>query len=466
MQKFWTLLTEYMTRHIRLGLFGRAFLVLFILLVSSLSAWTFAFLLAQQEPRATQTAERAITAYHITLKSLQYAPIEKHAALVVDLASLGDTQVFPREMSDTITPVPASKFWNLVIQKIRVALKEQNTRLIIAREVNGRKGLWISLNTQTGEPYWLLINYQPFFSDINREWIYWSLITIILSFIGSIFLALLANQPLQRISTVIKALSRGKKPPMLPENRGPRELRNLYHDINHMINDLQEIENDRQVMIAGISHDLRTPLARIRLEVELSNINAESLEAIDNDLEQINHCINQLIDYARPADPNEQTTINVSEALLQLCKSEQNYTHELNGKFTYHIENNLFANISEGNLKRIVGNLVENARKYGRTEQGEIVIDLHAYRHLSSIYIDVKDYGQGVKEEEIPRIRRLFSRGEQARTNANGFGLGLTICDRLLKQIGGNLRLLPNNGKGLLCRIEISFADDRNNQLD
>ena len=114
----------------------------------------------------------------------------------------------------------------------------------------------------------------------------------------------------------------------------------------------------------------------------------------------------------------------------------------------------------------MVSNLIENARRYGKTENGEMRVELRAYHHHLSIYIDVKDHGKGVAPQDIPRILRPFSRGEQARTEANGSGLGLAICERLLKQAGGSLKLLPNEPSGLLCRIEISLADDKNIQLD
>ncbi|MDY3331769.1 MAG: ATP-binding protein [Pelistega sp.] len=453
-------LPKKLINQLRLGVFGRAFLTLFLLLLTSLSAWVFAFLLAQQEPRATQIAERAITAYNITQRAFRFAPPETHPALLVELATIGDTQAYPREIGDTYKPLPDTNFWNLVENKIRSSLLH-DPDLIIANEVNGVTGIWVSLQTQEGQNYWLVIRDQPFFTDINSEWVYWSLIVVVLSLLGSSLAAFLANKPLGQLSQTVHAIRHGEQPNPLPENSGPHELRTLFRDINMMVADRLQVENDRQVMLAGISHDLRTPLARMRLELEMCALPEASMQAIDEDLEQVNHCINQILEYSRPTS-DKPSRINISQTLNNLCRLEASYTAELKGNLRYHIEDNLFAHMIEGNLKRVVGNLIENARRYGKNDQDQIEIEVKAYRSHHHIYIDVSDFGKGVKTEEIPRIMRPFSRGEQARTGVNGSGLGLAICERLLKPVGASLKLLPNNPKGLLCRIEISLYNNKN----
>lgn len=447
-----------------LGVFGRAFWTLFALLLASLSAWVVAFLIAQQEPRATQIADRAITAYHITQRAFRFAPEETHPALIMELATIGDTQAYPRETTDSYKPLPNNTFWNLVSHKIRTGLIH-DPNLIIAEEVNGVRGIWISLNTLDNANYWLMIQHQPIFTDVKSEWVYWSLIIIALSLVGASIAVFFTNKPLRLLTQTVHTLGRGEHPPVLPENSGPIELRTLYRDINTMIADRLQMEQDRQVMLAGISHDLRTPLARMRLELEMCSLPEESMQAIEEDLEQVNHCINQILEYSRPTS-DVPSRINISHTLQNLCRLEATYTAELNGSLSYNIEEDLFAHIVEGNLRRVVGNLIENARRYGKNEEGRIEIVLQAYRTLDAIYIDIRDFGKGVTQEEIPRIMRPFSRGEQARTGVSGSGLGLAICERLLKQVGGSLQLLPNHPKGLLCRIEISLHSNKNIQLD
>ena len=446
-----------------LGLFGRAFVLLFFIIIISLLFWLFAFYKAQEEPRAEQIADRASTAYNIAYRSLRFVPIEHRPALVLDLATIGDTQVFPRELDDITELLPDSNFWHLIASKIRQSIDEPD--FIIASSVNDVEGLWLSMKIDD-ELYWLLVRHPPLFDDLYKEWIHWTLIAVAIAILGSALLTLFANAPFKSLTKVIKSLGRGEQPPVLPTDRGPRELRELFTDINHMVEDLRQADSDRQIMLGGISHDLRTPLARMRLEIEMSEISEESKQAIDGDIAQINHCIGQLLEYSRPSDATLPKLINVSEVLAQLCERERSYTKDLQGEFSYQLENKLFAHISEINLQRIVGNLIENARRYGRTQAGEIKVALRAYTQNKQVLIDVMDYGAGVNTEDIPRLLRPFARGDVARTGVSGAGLGLAICERLLKQVGGSLKLLPNKPNGLLCRIEIPLIDNRNIQLE
>ena len=456
-------LIRRLTHVTRLSLFGRAFVLLFFIIIVSLLFWLFAFYKAQEEPRAEQIADRATTAYYIAQRALRYVPIEQRPALVLDLATIGDTQVFPRELSDITELLPNNRFWQLIGDKIHQLIDEPD--FIIASSVNDVEGLWLSMQVDD-ELYWLLVRHPPIFDDLYKEWLHWTLIAIAIASLGSALVTLFANAPLKSLSKVINSLGRGEQPPVLPIDRGPRELRVLFGDINRMVEDLRQADSDRQIMLGGISHDLRTPLARMRLEIEMSDISEDSKQAIDGDIAQINHCIGQLLEYSRPGDATLPKAINVTQVLEQLCDREQSYTQDLQGQFTYAIEKKLFAQISEINLQRIVGNLIENARRYGRTPDGEIKVALRAYIHNKNVYIDVSDNGPGVDTDDIPRLLRPFARGDVARTGVSGAGLGLAICERLLKQVGGSLKLLPNKPNGLLCRIEIPLIDNRNIQLE
>ena len=206
-------------------------------------------------------------------------------------------------------------------------------------------------------------------------------------------------------------------------------------------------------MLAGISHDLRTPLARMRLEIEMSGVSDEARQAIDEDLGQIDHSIGQLMEYARPAGTPPQLATDVSAVLQELADRERHQIEAQDGRLDTAIEADQRARITPLDLKRIVSNLIENARRYGRSEDGVLRLTLSLRAEGSMLAIEVADRGKGIAEQDIERLLRPFSRGETARTGVSGAGLGLAIVERLLKHVGGKLTLASRPTGGLVARI-------------
>ncbi|HUH40985.1 MAG TPA: ATP-binding protein, partial [Castellaniella sp.] len=295
----------------------------------------------------------------------------------------------------------------------------------------------------------------------GREWLGWVAATLLLALLGAAISVRFVNQPLATLAKAARQLARGETPSPLPE-RGPVEIRDLNMAFNRMARDLRQNENDREIMLAGISHDLRTPLARMRLEVEMSDVSDGVREAIDDDLAQINHSIGQLMEYARPAGVVPETGIEVSRVLQDLFERERSHTESLGGDLAARIEPNMQARINANDLRRIVSNLIENARRYGRSISDDRAhIILHAYQSGNMLRIDVQDQGVGIPQTDIQRLLRPFARGETARTGVSGAGLGLAIVERLLGQVGGKLELISRPPGGLLARIEIPRARAR-----
>ena len=199
-----------------------------------------------------------------------------------------------------------------------------------------------------------------------------------------------------------------------------------------------------------------TPLARMRLEIELSQVSDETRAAIDEDLAQIDHSIGQLMEYARPATAVPEHGIDVSAVLNDVYERERTHTESLGGILTASVEPNLYARISAHDLKRIVSNLIENARRYGRSpEDDRARIELSAHQHGNILVIAVKDQGAGIAKGDIQRLLRPFSRGVSARTGVSGAGLGLAIVERLLGQVGGHFELVSAPSEGLTARIQL-----------
>ncbi|MGB3289825.1 MAG: ATP-binding protein [Burkholderiaceae bacterium] len=446
----------------RLGLFSRSFLLLAGLMLVSLGAWLQVFFSMEEGPRATQMAQRVTTAVSITRSALVYAPTSVRPALLLDLATKESLRVQPREPADVLHPLPNSNYWNHVAAEIKDRLGP-DTHVMWA--VNQAPGIWVSFEINNDQ-YWLVFDREQLGLTAGVEWFGWGATALVLALVGAAISVRFVNRPLAQLAKVAQQLARGETPSPLPE-KGPAEIRDMNMAFNRMARDIRQTEADREIMLAGISHDLRTPLARMRLEIEMSNVTDEARQAIDDDLGQIDHSIGQLMEYARPAGIVPEQGVDVSSVLRDLFERERSHTESLGGELTADIEPNLYAKISAHDLKRIVGNLIENARRYGRTpSDGRAYIELTGKQQGNILAIEVRDRGTGIAPTDIQRLLRPFSRGESARTGVSGAGLGLAIVERLLGQVGGQLELISHPPAGLVARIEIPKVRIRNYQAD
>ncbi|MDY0308426.1 MAG: ATP-binding protein [Castellaniella sp.] len=439
---------------LRLGLFSRSFLLIAFLMLVSLGAWLQIVFNIEEGPRASQLAQRIATTVSITRSALVYAPPAMRPALLLDLATQESLRVQPREHTDVLEPLPHTTYWTNVSGKIRDRLGSQTA---IMWSVNQVPGIWISFQIND-EMYWLVFDRDQLRLTTGREWLGWVTASLLLALLGAAISVRFINQPLAQLAKVAQQLARGETPTPLPE-KGPGEIRDMNIAFNRMARDLRQNEADREIMLAGISHDLRTPLARIRLEIEMGHMTDEARQAIDDDLAQINHSIGQLMEYARPAGQVPEAGIDVSRVLQDLFERERSHTESQGGDLTASIQPGLQARISANDLKRIVSNLIENARRYGRSaDDGRAHINLAAHQSGNQLTIEVRDRGTGIPQTDIQRLLRPFARGESARTGVSGAGLGLSIVERLLGQVGGKFTLAPNTPCGLLARIEIPKA--------
>jgi two-component system osmolarity sensor histidine kinase EnvZ len=196
----------------------------------------------------------------------------------------------------------------------------------------------------------------------------------------------------------------------------------------------------------------------MRLEVDFSAMNDAGRFAIDQDLAQIDHSLAQLMDYARPASLEPPHAVNISALLTELTERERCLTKHVGGTLTTNLQAGITAQVSATDLRRILTNLIENARRYGHIEQKPPELDVVLEGSSHSFKIKISDRGPGIPAHDIPSVRKPFWRGNLARTGASGTGLGLAIVDRLLQHMEGELTFYARPGGGLTAQVEIFNA--------
>ena len=427
------------------GVFWRTFLLLALLISASLAAWFQSFRIFERTPRAQQIAQTIVSVVNVTRSALVHSDANKRADLLADLANNESIRIYPLEPSDVVDPLRDTASNKLMLDYVRARLGS-GTRM--DRSVNGREGLWVSFSIEDDD-YWVAFERDRLEAVEGLQWLGWGAVALGLSLVGAIVMSRLINLPLKRLASAAVIIGEGGRPAPLPE-KGPREIREANASFNSMVDDLARIEADRVLLLAGISHDLRTPLTRLRLEAELAIASEESRQAIQSDIEQMNAIINQFLDYARPLDADQafdliDLTALVSETLADVASDEL-----LLVDLDLHPTAPVRAHPTE--IRRVLFNLIENARRYGQSP-GSDVTRLTIGTFDQPPRIEVADRGRGIPADAIKRMKQPFTRLDEARSEASGAGLGLAIIERIAQRHRARFELCARDGGGLLARI-------------
>ncbi|WP_428773745.1 two-component system sensor histidine kinase EnvZ [Vibrio sp.] len=274
-----------------------------------------------------------------------------------------------------------------------------------------------------------------------------SLVAALLIIIGGWLFIRLQNRPLITLAKAAKEVGRGEIPPPLPV-KGATEIRSVTKAFNQMAKGIEALEDDRALLMAGISHDLRTPLTRIRLATEMMSPEDSYLaEGIIGDIEECNEIISQFMDYLKPLDQQDFVPVELNEIANEVAVAEGGYEHRIDTDLQAGKE----ALGSPIAIKRAVTNLVVNAIRYGN---GWVKISTGITADRKLVWVCVEDNGPGIDMSQVARLFEPFARGDTAR-GSEGTGLGLAIVKRIASQHHGSVSVTNRSEGGL--KAQISF---------
>ncbi|WP_394127364.1 two-component system sensor histidine kinase EnvZ [Vibrio hepatarius] len=275
-----------------------------------------------------------------------------------------------------------------------------------------------------------------------------SLIMALLIVAGGWLFIRLQNRPLIALEKAAKGVGRGEIPPPLPE-KGPSEIRSVTRAFNQMSKGIQALEEDRALLMAGISHDLRTPLTRIRLATEMMSPEDSYLaEGIISDTEECNEIISQFMDYLKPVNKDSFIPVDLNDIANDVASSEGGYEVQIETELHQPLKETIGSPIA---IKRAVSNLVTNAIRYGN-DWIKVSTGITADNKL--VWVCIEDNGPGIEQSQIGKLFEPFTRGDTAR-GSEGTGLGLAIVKRIVSQHNGSVIVNNRSGGGL--KVQISF---------
>ena len=368
------------------------------------------------------------------LKNPQALEMHEWVQRSTGIEVIRDPETFP-----SLKDKPLAEFFTQELEhQLRVELGED---VDVYFEFKPKPRLWIYIpslkDVWVREPLLFFAQYNPFII------IAWIIGVPLMAIVAIVILVRQLNRPLKRLQLAALRVAKGQHATMLETKRGPSEIRAVNAAFNQMTYDIQQATKDRTLMLAGISHDLRTPLTRLRLTAEIM-ADKDLAEGMILDIQDMDEILEQFISFMRDGSEETLELIDMNQILTEVAAQfSAQTTIEFNPEPLPDI---LIKRLA---IKRMVGNLVNNALRYGKAP-----IVLSAIQARQQLVMTVRDHGEGIEESQIPDLLQPFVRGEAARTT-QGTGLGLAIVSRIVKIHKGTLDIRNHPEGGLEVSVSL-----------
>jgi two-component system osmolarity sensor histidine kinase EnvZ len=426
------------------SLVGRNLVMLVSLTIASQLCAIFIFVWVIQRPRVDVAAGLEASQIMLVGRLLSAVPPAERQR---QLAALNGAAVAPPSASP---PPPLMLAGGYFMQRFITRLRAQLPPDVLVRwDANQAPSrLWVRLRTGDGEAYWVTLPAAPLDSDFVR----WSVLLLLLSqallpMLGAWLIHRRTQRPLQRLARAAGSVEQGAWPAPVPLD-GPLELATVAAAFNRMLAALAELESSRAAMLAGISHDIRTPLTKLRMAVNAPEAFEAPQASAERFIDEIDVVLGQFIDFARGDDGEAAVAGDLNDLIEQLAGGYASIGHNFTLALA-PLPPLLFGPVG---LQRLLMNLMQNAALYGGAG-----LAVRSWRDTDWAWVAVEDRGPGVPAAQLARMKQPFRRGEQSGATA-GTGLGLAIADRIARHGGGQLELTLRRGGGLRAVLRLPLA--------
>ena len=429
------------------SLFGR----LTLLLVAVVAIATVSMILLFRQDRAAliarQFSDTKIAQLQALRAALESAPDGDRRETLARIGSEFGARVFPESERPRLQqPGPPH---GPMVAELENRLRAELGPGTDLRVLPGRQQFLVRLDVR-GTPYWAAFPLPLPQDDAFPRGILWSIAIVALLLAVSYAFARVLARPLRQLNAAVDELARGATPAPLPES-GPSEIAAVNRRFNAMLASLREVERDRALLLAGVSHDLRTPLARLRLGVEMGGADdAAGRAGMIADIEEMDRIVGQFLDFARADDGIARESTEL-DPIVRACVDR----YAAKGRdVTFHAGAVRRLPLRPTAISRLVSNLLDNALAYGAPP-----VEVATAEGGDEATIEVRDRGPGIAPGDAERLKRPFTRSSDARARddgAAGAGLGLAIVERIARMHGGRLDLVPREGGGMIARVTLA----------
>ena len=251
-------------------------------------------------------------------------------------------------------------------------------------------------------------------------------------------------RPLKRLAIIAETFGRGLDAPEL-KGSGSLEIRQTTNAFNQMRTRIKRFLKQRTNMLAGVSHDLRTPLTRMKLQLSLMKDDSARKE-LESDIKEMTAMLNSYVSFVRGETPETIENINLKILISSLCKSNVSKDHEITEKYLKKIE----TSGKPVQIKRVIQNIIDNSKRYSSK------IHIEVDGNDEECFINISDNGPGIPEKNYEDVFKPFFTLDPSRNKLKGeSGLGMTIARDIIRSHGGEVKLSKSNMGGLKTTIDL-----------
>jgi two-component system osmolarity sensor histidine kinase EnvZ len=438
------------------SLLWRTLVVLVAALVLSQAAAVWLFDEYVTRPRA-MAGMRQFTSHLKTLSAaLETLAPQQHEAFINRVAEMEGLRITPVRGEMPVAPAPDVAYMRMFRERLRDTFgpdAEVYVRVNRAEpesfERRPPRLFYIKL-TAANRQYWVAIPRGRIDRDPGTAAIAWGLAGLAIAVMATFLIVWRLNRPLSELARAAGRLGRGGDPPPIHET-GPSEIRAVARAFNQMKDDLRKAERDRATFLAGVSHDLRTPLSRLRLGVEMleDKVDDATRHGMVADLEDMNKIVDQFIDFTRGEAGEALLGVNLSELARACCERAA----RAGVAIRCELAETPLVMARPLALQRAIDNLITNAARHAG---GEVLVRTTV--DGTRTVVAVLDRGPGIPADMVEHVKQPFARLDASRTGQSGAGLGLAIAERIAQLHGGGLELVARDGGGLEARLVLEAS--------
>jgi two-component system, OmpR family, osmolarity sensor histidine kinase EnvZ len=432
------------------SLLARTALVILVALVTSQLLSVYLFRYYSREPRIQLSAIGFITQLRTIRTALAVVPPERHDDLIQRLREERGLRVLRPRSNEELRRAPDFPALRPLRERLKTEFGEESDVFMRPQTKPGVPAALVVKIDAEGTPFWVVfprsrVNEQ----DFSWAWTGWAAFGAVMALAGAVFLVSRVTKPLRSLASAARELGQGKNPGPVAET-GPSEVKSVAVAFNQMREDLARVERERATFLAGISHDVRSPLARLRLGLEMlpneADARREMMKDLEKDITDIDAVVEQFLDFGRDESSERAEMIDVNAIARDVAASAT----RSGANIALALDTIAPTLLRPMAVRRVMANLIDNAVKHAG---GEVTLQTRATPQ--QVVISVLDRGAGIAAADAERLKQPFTRFSEARSGASGAGLGLAIVDRIARIHHGAFELLPREGGGLEARVTL-----------